>query len=124
MGAYWAVWSHFSCSDERALVSLPTGAGRTVIMIALSFGLRALRVLVVTPAEILRDQTGYEFSSLRVFRKMGAISNGIEGPKVLSNSTQLKTPQEWQELSEFDVVTATPKTVSPAEQGACAPPDC
>src|SRR5438094_893978 len=67
MGAFWAVWSHFSCSNEPALVSLPTGAGKTALMIALSFGLKADRVLVVTPAEILLDQTANEFSSLRVF---------------------------------------------------------
>jgi hypothetical protein len=91
-------------------------------MIALSFGLKAHRVLVVTPAEILRDQTAYEFSSLRVFLKMGVLPKSIERPKVLSNCTQLKTPQEWQELSGFDVVTATPKTVSPAEPGVCPPP--
>src|SRR5271157_651921 len=78
MGAFWAVWSHFSCSHEPALVSLPTGAGKTALMIALSFGLKAHRVLIVTPAEILRDQTAYEFSSLRVFLKMGALPKSIE----------------------------------------------
>ena len=122
MGAFWAVWSHFSCSHEPALVSLPTGAGKTALMIALSFGLKARRVLVVTPAEILRDQTADEFRSLRVFLKMEALPNDIERPKVLSNSTQLTTLQKWQDLAAFDVVTATPKTVSPAESGVSGPP--
>lgn len=122
MGAFWAVWSHFSCSHEPALVSLPTGAGKTALMIALSFGLKARRVLVVTPAEILRDQTADEFRSLRVFLKMEALPNDIERPKVLSNSSQLTTLQKWQDLAAFDVVTATPKTVSPAESGVSGPP--
>ena len=104
-------------------MSLPTGAGKTALMIALSFGLKAQRVLVVTPAEILRDQTADEFSRLRVFTKMGVVSQNIAKPQVQSNSSQLRTAQDWVDLSRFDVVTATPKTVSPAEPGVFPPPD-
>jgi superfamily II DNA or RNA helicase len=122
MGAYWATWSHFTVSNEPALISLPTGAGKTDLMIALSFAFKADRVLVVTPAEVLRHQTADRFRSMSLLKQLGVVSPGIPPPAVLSNDKQLQTMGDWNALREFDVVTATPKTAGSAEPGVCAPP--
>lgn len=122
MGAYWAVWSHFTVSTESALVSLPTGAGKTDLMIALSFAFKAKRVLVITPAEVLRQQTADRFRSMLLLKQLGVVNSEIAPPAVLSIEKQLHTRNDWNALREFDVVTATPKTASSAEPGVCSPP--
>jgi superfamily II DNA or RNA helicase len=122
LGAYYAVMAHFTTSDEPALVSLPTGSGKTALMMALSFGLKSKRVLIITPAEVLSDQTKNEFESLRVLKSIKVLCDDIKSPKVLSNGTQLRTKQQWHDLERYNVVTATPKTTSPAEI-RCNPPE-
>lgn len=122
MGAYWAVWSHFTVSKEPALVSVPTGAGKTALMIALAFAFKAKRVLVITPAEVLRDQTARDFESLGLFKELGIVARNMATPRVLSNGSQLRTKHDWNQLAPYDVVTATPKTVSSKEHGICNPP--
>ena len=73
LGAHWAVWSHFTTSDQPALVSLPTGSGKTALMMALAFGLKAKRILIITPAQVLRDQTKDEFAKLQVLKRTGVL---------------------------------------------------
>ncbi len=122
LGAYWGVWSHFTASTRPALVSLPTGAGKTALMMALSFGLKASRVLVVTPATILRDQVRDEFATLSVLKHLKVVPKALPLPKALANDTQRGTAAKWKELEQYDVVVATPKTTSPGEPGVCQPP--
>ncbi len=113
LGAYWAVKAHFTATDEPALVSLPTGAGKTALMMALAFGFEARRVLIITPAEVIREQIANEFRSLHILKEIGVVNNNIQGPKVLSNKRRLDSHKKWRALTKYDVVTATPSTTSP-----------
>lgn len=123
LGAYWAVWSHFTTSDQPALISLPTGSGKTALMMTLAFGLAAKRILVVTPAQVLRDQTTDQFASLEVLKRTGVVDQSISLPKVTASLSQCSTQADWKKFEAFDVVVATPKTTSPAEKNVCSPPD-
>ena len=60
-GALLAVYAHFTASRHPAIVSMPTGSGKTEAMIGLSFVLRANRVLFVEPSTVLRRQTADRF---------------------------------------------------------------
>jgi superfamily II DNA or RNA helicase len=123
LGAYWAVWAHYTSSDDPALVSLPTGAGKTALMMLLAFGLKARRVLVITPGQVLRDQLRSQFLSMDVLRGTGAIPKGLPKPTVLSNGAQLKSAAAWEALRDYDVIVATPYTTSPAQAGVSQPPE-
>jgi hypothetical protein len=57
LGALHAVLSHFSVFEEPAIVSLPTGYGKTAVIMALPYILEANRLLVVEPSDALRRQT-------------------------------------------------------------------
>ncbi len=123
LGVYWGVWSHFTTSDYPALVSLPTGAGKTARMMTIAFGLEAKRVLVITPAAILRDQVRDDFASLSVLKALKVLPKSLQLPQVMASDSQRSTVAKWKEFEAYDVVVATPKTTSPAENGVCAPPD-
>ncbi|MDN5543564.1 MAG: DEAD/DEAH box helicase family protein, partial [Acinetobacter sp.] len=56
LGALHAVLAHFSVQDDPALICLPTGYGKTSLMMALPYLLRADRVLIVEPSDALRKQ--------------------------------------------------------------------
>jgi len=122
LGAYWAVLAHFTSGSEPALISLPTGAGKTALMEILSFGFAARRVLVIEPTTILRDQAAEEFAGLTTLKKLGVVTGKLPGPACLSRQGQLNNKQEWQSLSQYDVVVGTPHTTSPEYPEVVAPP--
>ncbi len=63
-GALHAIAAHRSASEEPAQIVLPTGVGKTLVAVLAPYVLDAERVLVVTPARIVRDQVAYEYSQL------------------------------------------------------------
>jgi superfamily II DNA or RNA helicase len=122
-GAICAIVAHFSTTDEAAIISMPTGSGKTELMIAICFVLKPRRVLVLEPAQHLREQTKERFSELKIFRDKGIVPESMEGPTALEVKTLRSSPDRWEELWPCDVVVATPQTVSPAIEGVDAPLD-
>ncbi|WP_238539554.1 DEAD/DEAH box helicase family protein [Pseudomonas sp. GM16] len=59
-----AVLAHFSVQDYPAIVSLPTGYGKTSLMMALPLLLGPARVLIVERSSALRKQVHSHFSVL------------------------------------------------------------
>lgn len=60
LGAIWATKSHFTKSEDPALISMPTGSGKTALMMALAFELKAKKILIITPSKVIRDQIARE----------------------------------------------------------------
>jgi superfamily II DNA or RNA helicase len=112
-GACWAVKAHFTSSDEPALVVLPTGAGKTALMMLLAFELGASRVLIVTPTKVLRDQTRQKFADLAGLRRAGVIKPDLPGPNVTEQVSRITDLSGWHNLEAFDVVVAVPHPISP-----------
>ncbi|MGA4554168.1 DEAD/DEAH box helicase family protein [Methylorubrum aminovorans] len=48
--ALYSLGAHFAQRNDSAIVTMPTGSGKTAVLQASAFLLRALRVLVVTPS--------------------------------------------------------------------------
>jgi superfamily II DNA or RNA helicase len=62
-GAIFAIGSHFSLSKSNALVSMPTGTGKTAVLMMAPYLLRASRTLIITPSRMVRDQIAEEYGS-------------------------------------------------------------
>ena len=123
IGGFCAARAHFSTMTEPCLISMPTGSGKTGLMMALSFGFKARRVLVISPAMILRQQIAEEFSSLKVLRDAKCLKLGPRlKPSVVSLDTEMRTAAQWQKLASYDVVTATTRTTSPKLKNVKSPP--
>ncbi len=123
LGAYWAVLAHFTAQSCPALISLPTGSGKTAVMQILSFGLAANRVLVIEPSTILRDQVEEEFRTLSTLKQIGIIPRSFPSARSLSREGRINRKAEWDKFRRFDVVVATPHTTSPEQPGVVKPPD-
>ncbi len=122
IGAYWAVNAHFTSSDEPALVVMPTGSGKTALIELLSFGLKAKRVLVITPGAVLRDQLKDNFHELTDLVGQGILPDDIEKPKVDCQNTVITSKDQWEQLENCDVIVCTPHSISPKYHKAIAPP--
>jgi len=125
IGATYAVQSHFTKSNEPALISMPTGSGKTALMMCLSFRMKAKKILIITPSKVIRDQIADEFASLQVLKDIGCLKNKfLNGPQVTSNDKECNSLKVWEKLiNENDVVVATPKTTSPTEKNIVTPPN-
>jgi len=112
IGAFWATLAHFTSSEDPALIVMPTGSGKTAVMMVLAFGLEASRVLVIAPEVILRDQTYEKFRTLDDLIKAKALPPDIKKPKVHKQEGRITSPAMWEALRKYDVVVATPHTTS------------
>lgn len=121
LGAIHAIAGHFAQRNDPAIVTMPTGSGKTAVMIACAFVLRAERVLVVTPSRMVREQIADEITELSLLRRIGALPDGIERPTVASVSSRVGTKESWQALLAYDVVVGTVHSISPEMAGVAEP---
>ncbi len=114
LGALHAVLAHASIHDDPATVCLPTGYGKTSVMMALPLLLRPTRVLVVEPSDALRKQVSSHYRELSTLRRIGAIGEAVPNPLVLRHEGRPADEEDWQQLATHDVVVSTPGSSSPS----------
>ena len=122
LGALHSIGSHFTIHSEPAIVTMPTGSGKTAVLIAAAFLLRANRVLVITPSRLVREQITEQFEELDVLKKIKALPDSINCPKVLSTRKRLGSEDEWKEMKDYDVVVGTLPSISPSFENIPNPP--
>ncbi|MGE7413575.1 DEAD/DEAH box helicase [Methylobacterium tarhaniae] len=118
-GALFALGAHFSLRRDAAIVTMPTGSGKTAVLQASAFLLRARRVLVVTPSRLVREQIFDDFRELGILKRLGALRPDLPTPSVYNASGKIA---DWEALRAHDVVVATPNSASPVVDGVAEPP--
>ena len=116
LGALGALLAHWSLEpDEPALVSLPTGAGKTGVALAAPFmsPTPPARVLVLVPSTALRNQMQRAFATMRLLREIRALTRWHE-PERIHVSVVEGTSTDWTAMATSDVVIAIPQSISPA----------
>jgi len=114
IGAYWAIKSHFTTHDSTpATVSIPTGGGKTALMMLLSFALDGDCVLIISPSEVVRSQTKEKFKKLEGLQKAGIVDPEMETPSVYALDERVTSESKWDELRDYDVIVALPHNISP-----------
>lgn len=115
-GALHAIAAHRSASEEPAQIVLPTGVGKTVVAVLAPYVLEAERVLVVTPARIVRDQVAYEFGKLEQAITNRALLDTTPLPAVLRADHRC-TRETWERCRDRAVVVGTPMVLSHGNAG-------
>jgi superfamily II DNA or RNA helicase len=111
LGALAAVLAHWSLEDGMpAVVSMPTGSGKTAVAVALPYLAASHRVLVIVPTKELRRQTVAAFRSKTLLQDIGV----LEGACVPIVHELVGRPTDWSALSAADVVVAIPNSISPS----------
>jgi len=112
LGAIGAAMSHFSTRTDPALITMPTGTGKSAVMIVLSYVLTAKKVLVITPSQLVRKQIADGFREPKLL-----IRNHIISPRHLPTVFELKSEETskevWEQiLGQNDVCVAIPSTLN------------
>ena len=108
LGAIYAIGSYFTLNDQRAaILVMPTGSGKTAVLMLAPYLLQKKKILVVTPSAMVRGQITDDFSLLSTLCKMTVFQDTIEKPRVFEMLHKYKL--EDNELFEAaDVIVATP----------------
>lgn len=122
LGALHAIAAHFTLRTDPALVTMPTGSGKTAVLMAAPFVLRAGRVLVLTPSRLVRAQIAGDFTALTILKKTGVVPRELALPVVLEVDSRIKSQEAWESLSIADVVVGIPSSLSPEIAGIPDPP--
>ena len=114
LGALHAIAAHWTLSEEPALIVMPTGTGKTEVMIAASVASQCDRLLVIVPTDPLRQQTADKFKAYGILRQLGIIG-GIPNPVVGSLASK---PREahFDALQICNVVVTTMSSISLADE--------
>ncbi len=113
VGALHALASHWTVRTEPALVVMPTGTGKTEVMIAATVGCRAPRLLVIVPTDALRLQTADKFLSYGLLGSIGIIPE-MPNP-VVGLLESRPNPDHLDALRACNVVVSTMSSVGLAE---------
>jgi superfamily II DNA or RNA helicase len=122
LGAIHAIASHFTLSNDASLIVMPTGSGKTAVMMLTPFLLRSKRVLVLVPRVLLRQQLVKNLRDLQVLRSMGALEPLDGAPRVFEADSPIETAEHWQAMVDYDVVVGIPDTVLPKGAEIAQPP--
>jgi superfamily II DNA or RNA helicase len=120
-GAIHAIAAHFTISTDPALVVMPTGSGKTAVLLAAPFALRATRALIITPSRLVREQTAEGAGDLGVLKRAGVLADQLQLPKVFEIESKCSAA-DWEKLRDYDFVVATPNCTSPEIDGIAKPP--
>ena len=71
LGAIHAVHSHWSTSEGVGTIVMPTGTGKTEVMLSVLLSACCRRALVIVPTDALRSQIAEKFLTLGVLRQPG-----------------------------------------------------
>ena len=115
LGALGSLLAHWALvPDEPALVSLPTGAGKTGVALASPFltPRPPRRVLSLVPSTALRDQTVRQFQTMRLLREIHALTRWVDPPRIEVVAVE-GISTSWAGLNSADVVVAIPQSISP-----------
>jgi len=124
IGAIHAIGSHFSVhKDTPAIVIMPTGSGKTAVLVLAAYLLRAKRVLVLSSSVLVRGQISDEFEKLRTLKYCNVFHKSLDLPKVKEVKSTIKSQGDWKSLKKYDVVIGIPKSINEGITDNLKPPE-
>ena len=114
LGALFAIASHFTVRNDEAIVAMPTGTGKTAVIMMTPYLLEAKRVLLVSSSRLVRSQITEDFAALSTLKELKVLPAEMAAPSVFEIEERIKLKESWTALKEHDVLVAIPTSVSPA----------
>jgi hypothetical protein len=109
--------------EDPALVVMPTGSGKTAVLMLLPFMIQAKRVLILTPSKLVRNQIAVDFEELNTLKKLNVIDADQPTPSVHRVPGEIRSKGQWDDLYKYDVVVSTPNSCSPYYKNIPNPPN-
>ena len=108
LGALYAILSHSENAEERALIVMPTGTGKTEVMLCALIANNCNKLLVAVPSDSLRTQLSNKFNTLGLLRRFKIIDDTCLNPIVgVMNSKFTALDDLKSFISKSNVVVTT-----------------
>lgn len=117
IGAIHAIGAHLATDNSAASLILPTGTGKTEIMLGAFMAYSLSPLLVVVPNKALRAQTAKKFEKLGLLRKLGHLSESLIQPVVGVLTQRIRDENDLQIFNSCNVVLASISTIAHGTSG-------
>ena len=107
IGALHSIASHWTLSKAPGVVVMPTGTGKTEVMVAAAIAQRCECLLVIVPSDALRLQTAKKFIQSGILRELGVIPSKYSLPVVAVLKGRPESEADLELFSACNVVVAT-----------------
>mgnify|MGYP000948254459 CR=1 FL=1 len=112
IGAIHAVASYATLnSKDSAVVVMPTGSGKTTVVMIAPYLLKKNKVLIVTPSAMVRGQIASDYANLRTLKHVGVFSKDTNVPNIYE-AKHLYSTDDDDSILNADVVVATHQVAS------------
>ena len=110
IGALHALMAHVEDGEDRAIVVMPTGTGKTETMLAFLIANVCEKVFVIVPSDALRSQTNKKFKELGLLPKLGIVPQNINMPIVSMIKKSLNDSAWKNTIDKSNVIITTMAT--------------
>ena len=109
LGAVHAIASFFTINQRTAAITvMPTGAGKTAVLMLVPYLLSKNKVLVVTPSTMVRGQIAEDFQNLSTLCRANVFKESMAKPAVFEMQHKYKDDM-IAELDAANVIVASPQ---------------
>ncbi len=109
LGAIHSIAAHYTLKKKTAgIVVMPTGSGKTAVLMMTPYIISAKKVLIITPSVMVRGQIYEDFSELRTLKEIRAFSSTVIPPIVYELKNTYSDDIRI-EIERADVIVATPQ---------------
>lgn len=108
MGALHSILAHVQNPEDKAIVVMPTGTGKTETMLAALVANECKKLLVSVPSDSLRTQISGKFITLGLLKEYGIVDSSCANPIVGIINSGFASIEDLQDfLSKSNVVVST-----------------
>lgn len=108
IGALYSILAHIQNPEDKAIIIMPTGTGKTETMLATLIANECKKILVSVPSDSLRTQIANKFITLGLLKEFGIVGADCLNPIVGVVNSGFENPQELQDfISKCNVAIST-----------------
>ncbi len=108
IGALYSILAHVQNPEERGIVVMPTGTGKTETMLSTLVANECRKLLVAVPSDSLRTQLSNKFITLGLLREFGMVDDTCHNPIVGVINQKFENEEELLDfISKTNVVVTT-----------------
>lgn len=82
LGALYSILAHFQNAEEKGIVVMPTGTGKTETMLSALIANQCNKLLVAVPSDALRGQISNKFIGLGLLKEFSIVDKSCQSPIV------------------------------------------
>ena len=112
LGGLHSIGSHWSLKHRPATIIMPTGVGKTEIILSVLCAYRCSPLLVVVPSKALRDQTTKKFINFGLLKKLSLLQKDALYPVVGMIKKKPKTIDDLKIFEDCNVLISTISSLS------------